>query len=811
MKTYRFYVMTLALTFLFAGCSEDELTKGSGAKVGDEVQFGLSLSNLDTRTVYGTETSTGFPIYWVNGDKVRVASPQCLSGRNSAEYAIAAESATQNYASSMTKTGDYGVQWGDAETADFYSIYPSSASTSLEVSGNTVTTTLHVDDTQYTTTDNGTSDYFYVQPAEMGNVVMYAKTTGVTSGSTVELRYIPFSTVLEFTMSSSSEEVADKTNSLTIQMLTLTAPKGTNIAGDFNFTFPSTAGGKPTVTPAETGGSRSISLHITDANGKYVVLSPAKNKLKAKMCLMPIDGVNDLAGWTVEVTTNSGTFKKTLAANTADGKTTALVPGKVHKITLPELSYSSTEWQYNLKNWITSLPDYRNIYLTEISLPGAWYAGANEDYQATDAQGSNGIAVLWDKGVRAFGVETRTESTNTVRYSQISKYGVPENVVVSGTGSNSTFTYETGTNSINTTAGSKKSIYYGGTNIENIIGTIANKVAETQEFAVLVLSYSDAGDTKGGTRYIDYGAWLKLLETAYGRLNDTQKKAIYQGPIDANTTVDKVAGKLIIKINVDANIAKEGYFRGTTYAYEGTLPALFSYNPFLFQMKDADYTRPYYSNLSWSNWGDGTDRYRTYDLVANLSGISETEAANKFIWVFSSANRTQADGGTDKTVPTYQNRKDALSAMMNFSKTVYDRSNHNVWFYFNCGGTQAENSTTDNVSPIDFAKTMNGWLLSTINAKTDASPLGIVMFNQCTGDNETYYGEDIIRAIIEMNSKFYLKHAGTSGGSTGGSTTGGGTTGGSTGGNATQTAEIESVSETHDSGMEDNGEYAIHW
>ena len=163
--------------------------------------------------------------------------------------------------------------------------------------------------------------------------------------------------------------------------------------------------------------------------------------------------------------------------------------------------------------------------------------------------------------------------------------------------------------------------------------------------------------------------------------------------------------------------------------------------------------------------------------------------------MFSSANRTQADGGKDTTVPTYQNRKDALGAMMNFSKTVYDRSSHNVWFYFNCGGTQATSSTSKNPSPTDFAKTMNSWLLNTINAKTDPSPLGIVMFNQCTSD--TYSGPAIVKAIIEMNSKFYLKHAGTSGGSTGG--------------DATPTAEIKSLSETHDSGMEDSGEYAIHW
>ena len=65
---------------------------------------------------------------------------------------------------------------------------------------------------------------------------------------------------------------------------------------------------------------------------------------------------------------------------------------------------------------------------------------------------------------------------------------------------------------------------------------------------------------------------------------------------------------------------------------------------------------------------------------------------------------------------------------------------------------------------------MNSWLLETINAKKDPSPLGIVMFNQCT--NSQYKGPEIIKAIIEMNSKFYLKHAGTSGGSTGGSASG---------------------------------------
>ena len=730
------------------------------ANPGDEVVFGAALPG-NTKTVYGDETSSGFPIYWVNGDKVRVASPQCLSGRNSAEYQIAA-GANQNYANSMTKTGEYGVQWGKAPAADFYSIYPSSASTALKVSGNGVTTTLHVDATQFASTStkkNGTSEYFYAQPAEMGNVVMYADTAGVTSGSTVELHYTPFSTVLEFEINASDKVVADKQTEITIQSLTLTAPTGTIIAGDFGFTFPTGESTTPSIEAA-TGGSNAITMHFLDNNQYTTVLSTTKTTLKAKMCLMPISGVESIAGWTIAVNTSAGTFTKTIKETDLTGKNTALAPGKVHKIKLPTLNYASQEWVYNTANWITSLPDYTNIYLSEISLPGAWYAGSKEAYQAT-----TDIATLWNAGVRAFAVETKTTATTGTFIKRAQD--TPNGIALSGSQNNSERNYSAGTNSLGTGSSSNAKVSYSGTSIATIIKNIANKV-KSDEFGVLVLSYADGGES--GHRAVDYGAWLQLLYDAYNGLGATVKEKIYQGQVTANTTVNSVLGKLILKINVDANIAMSGSVSSTNFAYANNLPALFSYNPFLIQMEGADYTRPYYSNLSWSTWGDGTD-YRTYDLVANLSGISESAAANKFIWVFSSANRTQLNSGTDTTIPKYENRQAALKAMMTFSKTVYERSNHNVWFYFNCGGTQATSSTSDNPSPTDFAKTMNSWLLETINAKTDPSPLGIVMFNQCNGDNATYHGADIIKAIIEMNSKFYLKHAGTSGGSTGGETT----------------------------------------
>lgn len=753
MKTYRFYIMTLALSFLFAGCSEDELTKGPGAKVGDDVQFGLSLSNLDTRTVYGEETSTGFPIYWVNGDKVRVASPQCLSGRNTAEYEIAVDGTTQNYATSMTKTGDAGVQWGNAATADFYSIYPSSASTKLEVSGEGVTTTLHVDATQFaSTTDKGTS--YYAQPAEMGNVVMYAKAADVASGDTVKLHYTPFSTVLEFEINAPSEPVADKQTEITIQSLTLTAPKGTTIAGDFGFNFDG-----PSITPAATGGSNSITLHFLDNNQYTTVLSTTKTTLKAKMCLMPISGVESILGWTIAVNTSAGTFSKKIKDTDLTGKNTALAPGMVHKIKLPVLSYSDKEWVYSLNNWIPSLPDYTNIYLSEISLPGAWYAGATEGVnKGTGYQATSSITDLWTAGVRAFAVECRSWSSYAT--------GSPSRVCLSGSGRNGT----TGDGYVNPLGGS-------ATMISSIISNVASSI-KTNEFGVLVLSYADGGE--GGHRDSDHSYFLAGIANEITKSGATN---IYAGPITAETTVKDVLGKLIIKVNVD-KLIPIGNYTG--------MNALISYNPFLSQMEGADFSRPYYSNLHWNDWADDN---KSYDLVANLQNASRN--ADRFVWVFSSANRTQANTGTNTTIPTYAQRQTALGAMMEYSKKIYDASTHNVWFYFNCGGTLATSSDSKNPSPTKFAETMNLWLKNTIKAKKDPSPLGIVMFNQCTGANATYYGEDIIKAIVEMNSKFYLKHAGASGGSTGG--------------DATPTAEIKSLSETHDSGMEDSGEYAIHW
>lgn len=775
MKTYRYYIMTLALSLFVAGCSEDEITKRPSANVGDEVKFGLSLPGLSTRTIYGEEIDNKFPIYWVDGDLVKVASPQCLSGRNSAEYSISAGE-KQNYATSMTKTGEYGVQWGETTPADFYSIYPSTEGTELTVKDNSVSAKLQVAATQYASIkDNGTS--YYAQPANMGNVVMYAVTRDVdNTAPAVELRYKPFSTVIEFEITAPDKEQLNKQTEITIQSLSLIAPEGTDIAGDFNFKFPASSDAAPSVSPVSEKGSNQITLHFLDNNQYTTVLSIDKPTLKAKMCLMPISGVENLNGWTIAVNTSAGTFLKTITGNN-----NALSPGLVHKITLPTLNYSGREWEYDPASWIPSLPDYTNIYLTEISLPGAWYAGgkiytgtnASQNYQVTDQ-----IKPLWKAGIRAFAVECRSFTASRVLSGK--NNNAPSGLCVSGTG------YEDGGAYCNSSFGVSKA-----TRIKDIISNIATCVnANKDEYAVLVLSYADGGS--GGHRDIDHNYFIKGVAdeiTASGATN------VYDGEITKNTIVNSVKGKVIVVVNVDDDITKG------TYGNNGKF--LMNYTPFptkLPTVKDV-----YYSKLHWQSWAD------TNKSFAQLN-------KNDFLWCFSSANRTDCTNSDDETggitnsngVATLSQRKYALMIMGNKSKDIYGGSSHNVWFYYNCGGGHSTETSGD-TDAAAFAKAMNPWLLNRIKIKLgevansdgnkvpEPSPLGIVMFNRCTDTaTDTYHGPEIIDAIIRMNSKFYLKHAGAN-------------TDSSTGGSTEQTAEVTSLSLKHDSAIKDSGTNAISW
>ena len=736
--------MLFVAAFALVGCVDDVIdTPSTEIMAGEEVQFGLSLPT--SRTIYGPENSIGFPVYWSTNDEVLVASPQCPNGRNSAVYKVTPVSG-QNYADAMTSIGAYGVQWGNTD-ATFYSVYPSNGAswTSLTTTSN-VTAQLKIASEQNANLVLANNTY---SAADMNNMIMYAVEENVPNGSTVELNYIPYSTILELEMKivENTDDQGNTTGygSLKIQSVTLTA-KDTNITGDFTLTFD---GDTPTVKAVGNNG-KTITMEFTT----QPVLNETNQVLKAKLALIPLEGVTSLEGWTVTVNALEGdntakTFTKTL------GSTGALVPGQIHKVKLPTFS-SKTAWAPDMTKWITQLYDYKNIYLTELSLPGAWYAGApvGDGYQATAD-----IATLWNAGVRAFAVECRTSSSNNI----FSNYSEPESVVISGSGRKLTGT----------------DAYTSGTNLRTLISQIATKVAAsvfnddkgvTQgEYAVLVLSYADGGDT--GHRDKDHSYFINGVKTEIEKSGATNIVT----SVSENTIVSNVLGNLIIKINVDDNIPIGSYT-------SGSMNALFSYNPFVQQLPadtvenadgttttKVDYTKIRFSKMSWQTWADANKVF--------------AEANNTdFLWCFSSANRTQLNSGTNTNIPTYAQRQTALNEMINHSKEISnggtsEEGSHNVWFYFNAGGTQTTSLTekTDDVNGTNaknFATNMNPWLLKVIKRKADGgtndagefvesepSSMGLVFFNHCT--NETYSGPDIIDAIVNMNNKFKLQRATT--------------------------------------------------
>lgn len=723
MKKIFNYITLLVVAFAFAGCTNDDIdAQSAGGYVGDDVQFGLSFAK--SRTIYGPEEvvkneaqaiiSRSYPIYWSENDKVKIYSPDCPAPHNNAEY-IVKPVASQSYAESLTKTGSYGVQWGQ-NSAKFYSVYPST-NASLQTENNNVTAKMNIGATQTANVLLNIEDnvgVYYV--ADMNNVIMYAQTDAIAPGDVVNLQYKPFSTVLEFEIS------ATGTGTALVNSLKLEANEP--IVGDFTLTF---NGGKPTVAPAgNNGNTLTMGFAVKpELNSDNSTNSSVKNStMRVKMCLMPKSGVQNINNWKLTIVTLEGGEEKT-HVKTFSG-TSALVPGKIHKVKLPTIT-ANQKWEYKPEVWMQQLPEYKTIYLSELSIPGAWYAGGKGYQSQKDADTPQPIADLWNAGVRAFGVECRTSSS---RFNTNNMY-----VGVSGTGSKALASNR----------------YVDANKLSDIIKDVANKASNSNEFAVIVVNYAYGGS--GGYRDEDYKFFLNGVQSA---ITSSGANNVLSN-ITKDTPISDVINKVIVKINVDSRVS---------YAASG-VNAMFSVAPLA---QDLSNDKVYFSDLSYGSWTAGKNSYTD----------NPTITADSYLWCFSSANRTQLDTGTATNIPSYSQRKAQLNAMMEHSRQIYDSSTHNVWFYFNCGGTEATSLIvdTDADNAKAFAGVMNPWLKKIIDLKTyggtkevvnedgstssfivssDPSPLGIVMFNYCT--DETYQGPAIIKSIIEMNNKSGLKHA----------------------------------------------------
>lgn len=505
MNTKKIFLMS-ALTLLVCGCQEDEGTLIQPTP-GEEVKFGgrLNASPM-TRTIYGESDGSGFPIYWVNGDQVLVASPECANnnGIGSATYAISVEKEQQNYATSMNKTGEAGVQWGDNATANFYSIYPASDYTRFtqNLTSARLTVTTQQNNTWNTETNTVSPD--------MSACFMYAKTEDVQSGEVVNLAYKPLSTAVRFTVNGPTLG-----EPVTISYIRLHAPTGVALSGTFNVDFTQTqtgTDGMPVVSAITGRTYNYASMNAASSTGAYLTLAPGKSADVQLFFLLEQEITMD-KNWYIEVATTSGTYKKNL---TASGNMT-LKPGQIHE--LPDLPTLNPGGEWDPANWMVNIQ--RNVYLSEISIPGSWNS-LNPDFQGENPS----ITDQYNAGVRAFHLDTRWRATGDW-------WGLIGNSPITDLGiANGGSTYDV----VGDNGERLKCMTQAAPTFASALTEITSKVQE-DEYMVVYCTFA-----QGSTVYGDWRA-----EIAKACANN--ESVIDARTLDANSTVADVLGNVIVIVS----------------------------------------------------------------------------------------------------------------------------------------------------------------------------------------------------------------------------------------------------------------------
>lgn len=704
------YLLGLSLLALVA-CNQENMPERPTPTPGAEVKFGVSLNKTDvTRTIYGKENNNAFPIYWVQDDKVLVTSPQCLNGRNTAQYKVSVKTDKQNYASSLDKTGAAGVQWGQDDTADFYSVYPAD---NASVQGTTFSLTMPNVQRDVLKLGGKKDVKAY---ADMSACFMGAVSKDVPNGSDVHLTYKPLSTAIRFTLHGPSAAEGQTDSEVIISKVVLKADQP--IAGDFTVDMSNVDMSKETPTATVTPGGKTyneITLYTYYASTGGNLTLGLNDEVELNAFVIPHKDLEVNDNWKLEVTTAQGVVYTTSLKGTGVGK---LMPGRIHRFLgkLPNLPAPTTDWDPS--NWMVNVP--RNVYLSEISIPGSWNS-LNKDFQYaadgsstlgfSDAEQIAAIKAQYKAGARAFHIDTRWKAK--------SKKGPVTGLSVANGGTGRTYDMSGG-----------KVMQDDNVTFETVLNTITSQV-QPKEYMMVFCTFAQGSheETKGG--------WMKAISDACAK-ND---KIADASQISANTVVGDVLGKVIVIVNCEEDPST------ITNLPKGSSKCLFTYTPIKL------------------------DEGRFHDLLWCEGNIANS--ATPTLKMYSSQAQTMAtldaeSGFTDKGrgyCPTLAERMEKSQNILNFSKENFGKTNyeHAHWLYHGLGGYSIErhylipNEHLNNQKEV--AKELNLWIdnkMKLMAAKptgdqTPYYPVGLVLMNYVT---DATYGVPVVKGILSHNNKF---------------------------------------------------------
>ena len=696
------YLLGLSLLALVA-CNQENMPERPTPTPGAEVKFGVSLNKTDvTRTIYGDENNNAFPIYWVQDDKVLVTSPQCLNGRNTAQYKVSVATATQNYATSLNKTGAVGVQWGQDDTADFYSVYPADKASVIGTIFSLTMPNVQRDQVQL---DNKKAY------ADMNACFMGAVSKEVANGSEVNLTYKPLSTAIRFTLRGPSAGVGQTNSEVTISKVVLKADKP--IAGDFTVDMSTP---EPTVKLGSNTYNEITLYAYYASTGGYLTLKVGE-QVELNAFVIPHKELAVNPNWKLEVTTAEGVVYTTSLKGTGDGK---LMPGKIHRFKgqLPSLPAPTTKWDPS--NWMVNIP--RNVYLSEISIPGSWNS-LNDDYQdvngSTEEKCKAAIDAQYKAGVRAFHIDTRwTPKRNP--------YDIVTNKFVSAP---TILRLGTAVGGATNNYGGEKLTRKDNLSFANALEYIAYHV-QPKEYMIVFCTFAQKSyeETEGG--------WMQAVSDACA----ADDRIIDARTISANTVVGDVLGKVIVIVNCAKNPSKiDNLPKGSK--------CLFTYTPL--ELDENRYKTQQWCTGAIANCADASLNMYSAQAQIMASPMDATSG-------YTVSGRGYAPAWAERKQKTENILKWSLD---NFQKTNYA---HCDWLYNGLGGYLCESGGKEvEGSYREVAEKLNLWIddkIKKMSAHPDPSqeqtryfPVGMVLMNYVT---DAVYGKPVMLDILSLNNKF---------------------------------------------------------
>lgn len=707
-KRFLISIFTLSLMIIgLASCVNDNVTGGKPLPKGTEFDFGTTVDANLSRTYYdpadvANPNATYWKIFWNYQDpldQVYIYSPQAMTGRQQAAYTV--NGVKDQYSATATKNSEIGIQLSDANTYDFYGMYPAQNVKANSGSGHSLSATMPIFQTASTTeimnSENPVSNL--ETSADMNSALMIAKEAGFMpsthNNAKVNLQFEPFASMLNVTVNGVEQTNLQYKVLITSIIIEADAP----IAGDFTYNYETKA-----ITFGENKSNFiQIDTKFKDADGHQIgVPMGPDSKLNVRAFMIPNPNVKRMK---VKVVTSAAqTLTKTL--NMANFKNS-----QIHFAKLPKIKASNLQFDYKI--WLSQLDP--NIYLSEISMPGSALTFSyklTDDLQKTQTLD---LTKQFENGIRVFQFHV-----NTV---------------------NQTSTYDGGSTSVGialpngTPMEKEDGSYY---TIENVINALHSEMKGLHKDEFCVVAISDWLQEKNTDN-------MRLL---YQRLNVVIDKAGEMGLVAANvtpnTTIADVKGKVIFKIQLN----------GSERKYFNTWEELNGIDAWMNIFDDVANTNVYYSQMP----------FKTIPATNASSTSANVLSNNGMNYIYSEvADPVQysiIDGFYYK-----DGVKNCATNVLAAYANNYSSSEHRNFSMTYLGGQGAKNLNLINTKyylPSQIAQDLNKIWLDYIKANTKntndvlrTKPWGWVMLNRVGTEPTTSW---CIEAVIRHNADPVFKH-----------------------------------------------------